>query len=1020
MSDTTELVKLSAAEMAAKVKTGEVSSRELVEAHLAVIDAAEPSIKAFLKVSADQALDQADAFDAKSADDKAALPELAGVPIAIKDMIVTKGIETTAASKILEGWVPPYDATVIEKLKAAGMPLLGKTNLDEFAQGSSTEHSAYQTTHNPWDTERVPGGSGGGSASAVAAFEAPIALGTDTGGSIRQPGALTGTVGVKPTYGGVSRFGAIAMASSLDQIGPVSRTVLDSALLQEIIGGHDKRDSTSIPEGPRPMAAAAREGLKRDLKGLKVGLIKELGGDGYQPGVEARFNEAVKKLEEMGAEVVEVSCPHFEYSLGAYYIIMPSEVSSNLARYDGMRYGLRVMPPTGVPQTAANMMAYTRETGFGDEVKRRIILGTYALSAGYYDAWYGSAQKVRTLIIQDFHNAFEKADVLVSPTSPSTAFKFGEKMNDPLAMYMNDIATIPANLAGVPAMSIPAGLSDDGLPVGFQFIAPQQRDEVMYKPAAALEAALEESWGGPIWQSLKTPWFDGLNKRRIGRKTNIMAEKLMKYADATKKYDVVFGLETHVELSTNTKLFCPAHIEFGGEPNTQLTPVSLGLPGSLPVINKTAVDYAIKLGLALHCEIAEWSQFARKNYFYPDMPRDYQISQYDKPTNGNGYLDVELEDGTVFRVPIERAHIEDDAGKNTHVGGADGRIEGADHSLVDYNRAGVPLIEIVTKPIEGAGDRAPEIAGAYMRAIRDIVRALNISHARMEQGNMRADVHVSLRPSADAPYGTRSETKNVNSFRGIEKTIQYEIRRQAARLDDGKEILQETRHWDEATQTTAGGRLKSDADDYRYFPDPDLVMLHITKEHIEEMKAQMPEMPRERRNRLKAEWGLSDLQMRDILNADALDLIEETVKAGAKAAGARKWWLGELSREANAKGVSLEELPITPADIAEVEKLIADGKLNDKLAKQTVEGVLKGEGTPDEVVRKHGYKIVEDNGAIEAAVDAAFEANPDVVEKLKSGNMKPMGVIIGAVMKATRGQADAKAVTKVVMGKIKG
>ena len=365
-----------------------------------------------------------------------------------------------------------------------------------------------------------------------------------------------------------------------------------------------------------------------------------------------------------------------------------------------------------------------------------------------------------------------------------------------------------------------------------------------------------------------------------------MAEKLMKYADATKKYDVVFGLETHVELSTNTKLFCPAHIEFGGEPNTQLTPVSLGLPGSLPVINKTAVDYAIKLGLALHCEIAEWSQFARKNYFYPDMPRDYQISQYDKPTNGNGYLDVELEDGTVFRVPIERAHIEDDAGKNTHVGGADGRIEGADHSLVDYNRAGVPLIEIVTKPIEGAGDRAPEIAGAYMRAIRDIVRALNISHARMEQGNMRADVNVSLRPSADAPYGTRSETKNVNSFRGIEKTIQYEIRRQAARLDDGKEILQETRHWDEATQTTAGGRLKSDADDYRYFPDPAPGHApHHQGAHRGDEGPDAGDAARAR-NRLKAEWGLSDLQMRDILNADALDLIEETVKAGAKAAGA--------------------------------------------------------------------------------------------------------------------------------------
>ena len=511
-NETATLVKLSAAEQAAAVKKGDVTSRELVEAHLKVIEAAEPSIKAFLKVSGDVALEQADAFDAKSAEDKAALPELAGVPIAIKDMIVTKGIETTAASKILEGWVPPYDATVIEKLKAAGMPILGKTNLDEFAQGSSTEHSAYQTTHNPWDTERVPGGSGGGSASAVAAFEAPIALGTDTGGSIRQPGALTGTVGVKPTYGGVSRFGAIAMASSLDQIGPVSRTVLDSALLQEIIGGHDKRDSTSIPEGPRPMVAAAREGAKRDLKGMKVGLIKELGGDGFQPGVEARFNEAVDKLKEMGAEVVEVSVPHIGYSLGAYYIIMPSEVSSNLARYDGMRYGLRVMPPTGVPQTAANMMAYTREAGFGDEVKRRIILGTYALSAGYYDAWYGSAQKVRTLIIEDFKKAFEQVDVLVAPTSPSTAFKFGEKMDDPLAMYMNDIATIPANLAGVPAMSIPAGLSDDGLPVGFQFIAPQQRDEVMYKPAAALEAALEDSWNGPIWSDLKTPWLDGLGK----------------------------------------------------------------------------------------------------------------------------------------------------------------------------------------------------------------------------------------------------------------------------------------------------------------------------------------------------------------------------------------------------------------------------------------------------------------------------------------------------------------------------
>lgn len=498
-----------------------------------------------------------------------------------------------------------------------------------------------------------------------------------------------------------------------------------------------------------------------------------------------------------------------------------------------------------------------------------------------------------------------------------------------------------------------------------------------------------------------------------------MAEKLMKFADAVKKYDPVVGLEVHVELSTKTKLFCPAEVRFGGEPNTQLTPVSLGLPGSLPVVNKTAIDYAIKLGLALHCDIAEWSQFARKNYFYPDMPRDYQISQYDKPLNGNGYLDVELENGDIFRVPIERAHVEDDAGKNTHVGGADGRIEGADHSLVDYNRAGVPLVEIVTKPITGIGERAAEVAGAYVRTIRGIARALNISHARMEQGNMRADVNVSLRKSPDDPLGTRSETKNVNSFRGIEKTIIYEIRRQAALLEDGGEVLQETRHWDEASQTTAGGRLKTDADDYRYFPDPDLVMVHVTQDHIDELAAQMPEMPRERRNRLQKEWGFSDLEMRDVVNADALDLVEETVNAGAQASGARKWWLGEIARSANEQGKSLDDMGIAPADVARVEALVAEGKLNDKLAKQTVAGVLAGEGDPDQVVKAHGYEVVSDNGALEAEVDKALAANPDIVEKLKSGNMKPMGAIIGAVMKATRGQADAKAVTAIVMKRIK-
>ena len=499
------LVRLSAAEMAEKLRNKEISSRELTQAEIDVIAAAEPDIKAFLTVSAKEALDQADKVDEARAKGEDLAP-LAGVPIAIKDMIVTKGIETTAASRILSGWIPPYDATVIRKIKAAGMPILGKTNLDEFAQGSSTEHSAFYPTHNPWDTTRVPGGSGGGSASAVAAFEAPLALGTDTGGSIRQPGSFTGTVGVKPTYGDVSRFGAIAMCSSMDQIGPVSRTVLDAALLHSVIGGHDPADSTSIPEPVPPVVEAAKQGQNQDLHGLTVGIVKEMSGEGYAPAVQKRFDECVEKLKAMGAQVREVSLPRAAYALDAYYVLMPSEVSSNLARYDGMRYGLRVMPPASQPQTSAGMMSWTREMGFGDEVKRRIILGTYALSAGFYDAWYGSAQKVRTLMIRDFEKAFDDVDVLVSPTSPVTAFKIGDEMTDPMTMYRNDICTIPANLAGIPAMSVPAGLDDDGLPIGFQFMAPQKRDDLLYRPAAALEKTLEQE-SGPVLDRLSAPWL---------------------------------------------------------------------------------------------------------------------------------------------------------------------------------------------------------------------------------------------------------------------------------------------------------------------------------------------------------------------------------------------------------------------------------------------------------------------------------------------------------------------------------
>lgn len=491
-----DLTRQSAAQLAARLTAGEVSSVEVTQAHLDRIAAVDTDVHAFLHVSTESALATARDVDARRAAGEDLHP-LAGVPIAVKDVVVTKGLPTTAGSKILEGWIPPYDATLVEKIKAAGLPILGKTNMDEFAMGSSTEHSAYGNTRNPWDLDRIPGGSGGGSAAAVAAFEAPLAIGTDTGGSIRQPGAVTGTVGVKPTYGGVSRYGLIAMASSLDQAGPVTRTVLDSALLHELIGGHDPRDSTSLNEPVPTLVDAARQGALGDLTGVRVGVVKELSGEGYQAGVSARFEESLELLRSAGAEIVEVSCPHFVNALAAYYLIMPAEASSNLAKFDGMRFGLRVEPTEG-PVTAERVMSATRGAGFGDEVKRRVILGTYALSAGYYDAYYGSAQKVRTLIQRDFAAAFEKADVLVSPTAPTTAFKFGEKLDDPLAMYLNDVATIPANLAGVPGLSLPNGLSDDGLPVGFQILAPARADERLYRVGAALESALENVWGGPI------------------------------------------------------------------------------------------------------------------------------------------------------------------------------------------------------------------------------------------------------------------------------------------------------------------------------------------------------------------------------------------------------------------------------------------------------------------------------------------------------------------------------------------
>ena len=496
-----------------------------------------------------------------------------------------------------------------------------------------------------------------------------------------------------------------------------------------------------------------------------------------------------------------------------------------------------------------------------------------------------------------------------------------------------------------------------------------------------------------------------------------MADELMDYDEAVRRYDPVVGLEVHVELSTATKMFDAAPNAFGGEPNSRVTPTSVGLPGSLPVVNARGVEYAIRIGLALGCEIARSCRFARKNYFYPDLAKDFQTSQSDEPIAYDGALEVELEDGTFFTVPIERAHMEEDAGKNTHVGGADGRIEGASHSLVDYNRAGVPLVEIVTRPIEGAGERAPEVAATYVRTLRDIFRALGVSEARMERGNVRADVNVSLRESPDAPLGTRTETKNVNTFRGIEQVVRYEIRRQAAVLASGGTVLQETRHG-QADGTTRPGRVKSDADDYRYFPEPDLVPVAPSRQWVEEIRAALPEMPAARRRRLKAEWSLSDSEMRDVVNAGALELVEATTAAGTSGQAARKWWMGELSRAAKERGVALEDLPVTPAQVAQLQSLVDSGRLTDKLARQVLEGVLAGEGDPEAVSAARGLEVVSDDGALLAAVDQALADNPDVAEKIRGGKVQAAGAIVGAVMRATRGQADARRVRELIMERV--
>jgi aspartyl-tRNA(Asn)/glutamyl-tRNA(Gln) amidotransferase subunit B len=503
-----------------------------------------------------------------------------------------------------------------------------------------------------------------------------------------------------------------------------------------------------------------------------------------------------------------------------------------------------------------------------------------------------------------------------------------------------------------------------------------------------------------------------------------LAAALVPYDEAVSRYEPVLGLETHVELGTTTKMFCGCPTTFGAEPNAAVCPVCLGLPGSLPVANRAAIEYTIRIGLALHCSIASWCRFARKNYFYPDMPKDFQISQYDEPLCTDGWLDVTVGE-TVVRVGIERVHLEEDTGKSQHVGGSTGRIHGADYSLVDYNRAGIPLVEVVTKPVPGTGALAPVVARAYVTELRELLRALGVSDVRMEEGSLRCDVNTSISPrgperagEVGGTWGTRTETKNVNSLRSVERAVRFEIERQAAVLDGGGRVIQETRHFQENSGTTTAGRSKEEAQDYRYFPEPDLVPVAPSPEWVEQIRATLPELPAARRARLQAEWGLSDLDMAALSNAGALDLVAETVAAGAPPDQARNWWLGELSRHANESGTELAALPVTPAQVARVTALVASGALNAKLARQVLDGVLAGEGSPDEIVAARGLAVVSDEGALLTAIDEAIAANPDVAEKIRSGKTAAAGVLVGAVMKATRGQADAARARELILHRL--
>ena len=940
-----DALSLTAAAAAARIRAGELDAAELWHGYRA--RAAADELNAFTWVAGDGGAPAADPAS-----------PLAGVPVAVKDLFCTAGVPSQAGSRILEGYRPPYTATSIARLAGAGAPLLGKTNQDEFAMGSSTENSAYGPTLNPWDTGRVPGGSSGGSAAAVAAGSAPWAIGTDTGGSIRQPAALCGIVGLKPTYGAVSRYGMIAFASSLDQAGTFTRDVTDAALLFGAMAGKDPCDSTSVGL-PGPIEPPART----DLRGIRLGVPEELSGEGIEAGVLAAFRQTLDVARELGATVETLRLPHSPHALSAYYLIAPAEASSNLARYDGVRYGFRA---EGV-RDLLQMYTETREQGFGPEVKRRIMLGTYALVLGL----------LRRLL------------------RPGPA---GAHADQPRLRRGLGAGRLRRHPDGADRRL--RARREDGRPAGH---VPQRRvhgaDVARRHPGHLDPQRAERRAAGRLPARRPGVQRERAARRRARARAGDRLHRRTMDAGRMTEYEPVIGLEIHVQLDTRTKMFCGCGLSFGEPPNTRTCPVCLGLPGTLPVVNAQAVHFALMMGLALGCEIAPRSIFHRKNYFYPDQAKNYQISQYDIPICLGGHLgDVRL----------HRIHLEEDAAKLVHVGES-GRIHGADASIVDYNRGGTPLCEIVTEPDLHSAEQARD----WLNLLRVTLRQLGVSDVNMEEGSLRCDANVSVRPVGTTELGTKTELKNMNSFRFLERGVNAEIERQVALLEAGEPVVQETLHFDPASGRLSSLRSKEEAHDYRYFPEPDLVPLVPTEEMLAAARAALPELPAERAARYAGDWGLAEDPARLLAYEPQWGDYFETVATAGDDGKAAANWVEQLRARIGADADPAAS-NVTPQALARLVALVAAKEINAGTGRDVLDRLVAAGGDPAEIVEREGLGSMGGGDELAGVVAAAIAANEGAAERVRGGNDKAMGPIVGFVMRETKGRADGGEVGRLI------